>query len=155
MEDVILGSGTLLFIDATTPPDTPVEEVSIPGDFVETICLLDNSFGLTVSPIDTTSKCTGLWATSIPGQKSGTFGGNGEAVIIEDSDPRYNMDKIVALAASATVVWWLQYNDNQTSIRYATGYVSSYSDAVPNLDKQGFSFTVTLTGEIYVAIQTT
>src|SRR4051812_30130421 len=99
MEDVILGSGTLLFINETLPIDTPIDQVPIPGDFEEIICLNDNSFDLTVNPIDTTNKCTGLWATSLPGQKSATFGGNGDAVVIPGIDPRYNMDKIAVFAA--------------------------------------------------------
>ena len=154
MEETILGQGTLLFIDETTPVTTPAYELAIPGDFTEVICLNDNSFDLSISPIATTNKCTGLWATSLPGEKSGTFGGNGDAVIIEGEDPRYNFDKVAALAAAGTIVWWLQYNDNGTSLRVAPGYISSYNDTSPNLDKQTFSFTVTLTGEIFVATPT-
>jgi len=155
MEDVILGKGTLLFINEVLSLDTPIDEVPIPGDFEPVICLQDNSFDLTVNPIDTTNKCTGLWSTSLAGQKSGTFSGNGDAVVIEGLDDRYNMDKIVSLAAAGTVVWWLQYNENGTSVRYAQGFISSYNDSAPNLDRQTFSFTVTLTGEIGVANPTT
>lgn len=155
MEDIILGQGTLIYIDENLSLDTPIDEVPIPGDFEEIICLTDNSFDLTVAPIDTTNKCTGLWSTSLAGQRSGTFGGNGDANLIDPADPRYNMDKIAAFAAAGTVLWFLQYNDNGTSIRYAKGFFSAYNDTAPNLDKQTFSFTVTITGEIATAIVTT
>lgn len=155
MENVILGQGTIIYIDENLSIDTPIDQVPIPGNFEQVICLTDNSFDGSTSPISTSNKCTGLWATSLAGEKSGTFGGNGDAVIIDGADDRYNMDKVAALWASGAVVWWLQYNENGTSVRYALGYVSSYNDTSPNLDRQSFSFTVTLSGEIGVANPTT
>lgn len=151
MEDLIVGTGTVLFIDENLSLDTPIDEVPIPGDFEPVICLTDNSFDGSTAPIDGSNKCAGLWAVNLAGQKSGTFGGNGDAVIIDGADDRYNMDKVAALWAAGTTVWWLQYNENGTSVRYAQGFISSYNDTAPNIDKQTFSFTVTLTGEIGVA----
>lgn len=153
-EDVILGTGTLLFVDENLSLDTPLEDVPIPGDFLELICLTDNSFDASTNPIENSSKCTGLWATSQAGLKQATFGANGYAVKIDGADDRYNMDKIAALWASGRTVWWLQYNENLTSVRYAKGYISAYADASPNQQNQTFTCTVTLTGEIGVAIPT-
>lgn len=151
MENLIIGTGTLLFIDENLSLDTPMNQVPIPGDFEPVICLQDNSFDGSTAPINASNKCAGLWAVSLAGEKSGTFSGNGDATILQTLDPRYNMDKVAALWAAGTVVWWLQYNENGTSVRYAQGFISSYNDTSPNNDKQTFSFTVTLTGEIGVA----
>lgn len=155
MEDLIIGTGTLLFIDENLSLDTPMSSVPIPGDFEPVICLQDNSFDGSTSPINGSNKCAGLWAVNLAGEKSGTFSGNGDATAMQALDPRYNMDKVAALWAAGTTVWWLQYNENGTSVRYAQGFVSSYNDTSPNNDKQTFSFTVTLTGEIGVANPTT
>lgn len=155
MEDVILGTETLLFVDVDTPITTPIEDVVVPGTFEEIICLTDNSFDATTASIQTDNKCNGLWDSSLPGLKSATFGGNGDAVLIDGADPRYNMDKVAELWRNGTRAWWLQYNPNGAGVRFAVGYVSSYNDTSPNKDKQTFSFTITLTGSVATAYPTT
>jgi len=154
-EEVMNGTGTLFFIDEVTPITTNGYDVEFPGDFEPVVCLTDNSFDFSVAPITTSNKCNGLWASSIPGEKSGTFGMNGMAVKLADDDGRYNMNKVFELAKNGTLVWGAQFDDELYSVRYGVGYFTAYADQNPDKQAKTFSGTFTITGEIFTQTATT
>lgn len=155
MDNVLNGKQTLLYIDTVTPITTPGLSVDVPGSFELVACLTDNSFEGTRDAIDTTSKCSGLFKDSMPGEIGWTFSGNGNAISIESGDDRLSHNALFQLWKNGTTFWVAQFDDELESVRYGLAYITSFSEANPNNAAKTFSITLQGKGEVYDQTATT
>lgn len=144
-------NGTLypLYVDTTTPTTTAGASVIIPGNFELVACLQDNGFDGSTDQLDTSSKCSGVFKDSIPGQIGWTFSGNGNAINPGVSDNRVSHNLLFDMWKNQTVAWFGIWDDELSSIRYGLGYISSFGEANPNNAAKTFSITVQGKGEIF------
>lgn len=153
----ILGTETLLLIDTTTSIDTDIDLVAIPGNFEPVGCLSSNSWESSTTTTDTSSKCSGRFTSSLPGDKSATASGEGFA--ISDSDAitagLINHNQLAVLDKNSTIVWLAMFDTALNTIRYGKAFITAYSDSAPRAEGQTFSVSFQIVGEWNVAVPTT
>jgi len=151
------GTETLLLIDQTTDINTDINDVVIPGDFEPIGCLTQNSWETSTATIDTSSKCSGRFTSSLPGDKSATASGEGFA--ISDADAvtggLVNHNGLAALDKAGTIVWLALYDTALNTVRYGKAFITAYSDSAPRAAGQTFSVSWQIVGEWNVAYPTT
>lgn len=142
------GKLTLLYIDTDTPLNTPIDEVTN-VNFRPVVCLTSNGFDGTTSEIDTTSKCSGSWGTSLDGQKGWTLTGEGNAVALTGGEEalKANQNEVFKLWRSGEEFWAAMFDEELISVRYGRARITSYSDSAPNNAVKTFSLTLTGQGE--------
>lgn len=149
------GTEFLLYINETTPLTTDIADVLIPGDFELVACLTSNGFDGTTATIDTSSKCSGNFTTALPGDKSWTVAGEGNAIPTEALDARINHNKLFELWKNGTTVWIALFDTALFTVRYGQGFITSFSDAGPRAAAQTFSVTFQGVGEPSGEVSTT
>lgn len=151
------GTDVLLLIDLDTPISTDIDDVVIPGTFEPIACLTSNSWDVATASTDTSTKCTGKDATSIPGQRSGTASAEGRAIPDSEAtaDNKINHNKLADLENNGTTFWLAMFDPALETVRYSLAYISSFSDAAPNADSQTFSAQFVLVGPRRTAVPTT
>lgn len=149
MDDFQNGTLYPLYVDTTTPITTAGEDVEIQGDFELVACLQDNGFDGSTDQLDTSSKCSGVFKDSIPGQLGWTFSGNGNAINPGVGDNRVSHNLLFNLWKNQTVAWFGIFDAELSSIRMGLGYISSFGEANPNNAAKTFSITVQGKGEIF------
>lgn len=151
------GTETLLLIDETTPIDTDIDLVAIPGNFEPIGCLTQNSFETSTATIDTSSKCSGRFTSALPGDKSATASGEGNAISDADAVTAglINHNRLAQLDKDGTTVWLAFFDTALNTIRYGKAFITSFSDAAPRAAAQTFSVSWQIVGEWNVAVPTT
>lgn len=156
-EGFIDGTETLLLVDDTTPLTTDIDDVVIPGNFVALGCLTSNSWETSTATIDTSSKCSGNFTTSLPGDKSATASGEGNAITDADAATLglINHNRLAQLAKDGTTVWLGFFDSSLETVRYGKAFITSFSDTAPRAAAQTFSVQWQIVGEWNVAYPTT
>jgi len=156
-EDFLNGTDVLLLIDTDTDLNTPLADVEIPGDFEAIACLTSNSWDATTSAIDTASKCSGRYTTSIPGDLSATASAEGFAVTDVDAatNSQVNHNRLAALQLAGTTFWLGFFDSALNTVRYGKAYLTSFSDAAPRQSAQTFSAQFQIVGEWATVVPTT
>lgn len=113
------------------------------------VCLKSNGVELSVSSIDTTSKCTDGWADSIPGDGSWTMSGEGFAVGSTLTDEQVSEGALFTLAKNKQSFYIKTADVAASTIRRGIAYISSFSESFNNNEGYSFSATFTGRGEIY------
>lgn len=151
------GTDVLLLIDLVTPITADIDTVDIPGNFEVMACLTSNSWDVATASTDTSSKCSGKDATSLPGQRSGTASAEGRAITDADAlaTSRINHNKLADLENTGTTFWLALFDSALNTVRYSLAYITSFSDAAPNAEGQTFSASFTLVGPRRTAAPTT
>jgi len=145
------GRTVLLYIDTTTLPTTPVDEVTT-EDAILVACLTSNGFDATTSAISTTTKCSGSFAESLDGEKGWTMSAEGQAISLGVGDTRINHNALFKLWKAGTTFWAFMFDTAGASnasitMRYGLARIDSYSDAAPDNEAQTFSISLTGVGE--------
>lgn len=148
-DNFIDGTETLLLIDDTTPLTTALADVVLPGNFEPIGCLTSNSWETSTATIDTTSKCSGLFNTSLPGDKSATASGEGNAITDADAVTLgvKNHNYLAKLAKDGTTVWLAFFDTAQETVRFGKAFITSFSDTAPRAAAQTFSVSWQIVGE--------
>jgi TP901-1 family phage major tail protein len=128
------GKDYLLFIKDGTP--TPA--------WLTLACLSTNGFEGSRDSIDTSSKCTGNWNTSIAGNASWTMSGDGNAIGSDLLPSEASFAKLFELYKSGATFPVKIAKVGGTYVRYGEAYISSYSETQAN--NEAFTFSVTLQG---------
>lgn len=138
------GTFNIVYIDETTAITTALTALTFPGNFQPVVCLTTNAFNGTRDSIDTSSKCSGLWKTSIPGQAGWTITGDGQAVELTGSDitADINFRRIWQLYQSGEKFFVAMEDTDSYSILYGVGYITNITITAPNNAVKTFSFTV-------------
>jgi len=146
---------SILYVNTALALTTAGTAVTMTG-FLPVVCLTNNGFGGTTSPIDSTSKCTpNGFSESIDGVKGWTMSGEGQAYAkaVGETATVKNHNDLMKLWRSGAKAWWMiaDQTDGEDSltIRYGVGRIDSYSDAFPNNDLQTFSISITGNGEAF------
>lgn len=151
------GTETLLLIDEVTPLDTEINDVIIPGNFEPIGCLTQNSWETSTATIDTSSKCSGRFTSALPGDKSATASGEGNAISDADAAAAglINHNRLAQLDKEGTTVWLAMYDTVLNTVRYGKAFITAYSDAAPRAAAQTFSVSWQIVGEWNVMYPTT
>lgn len=144
------GRLVLLYIDTTTPIDTPGDEVTT-ANAILVACLTNNTFDGTTASISTTSKCSGSFASSIAGEKSWTMGGEGNSVILDPSEEGViaSHNALFKLWRSGDAFWAFQYDTELDTVRYGVVRIDSDGEAYPDNAQSTFSISLTGIGEAF------
>lgn len=145
VKDEFLGNEVLLYIDTVTPVDTPIEDIDI-ADAVLVACLVNNGFDGTNSPISTTSKCSGKFATSIGGEQGWTMTADGNSVHIETGEAATlkSHNALFKLWKSGLPFWAYMYDTALKTVRWGVVRIDSDGEAFPT--NAAATFTISLTG---------
>lgn len=144
---------SILFVNVTDAVTEAGTDITI-DNFVPIVCLTNNSFEGTTSPIDSTSKCSPNGFTeSIDGNKSWTISGEGLAYAKAVGETVKNHNDLFKLWKAGTAVWWLiadkESPEASLTIRYGVGRIDSSSDQFPDNDTQKFNVSITGIGEAF------
>lgn len=143
------GREYVLFVDTTTPVTTAITAVT-PDNFKMIMCLTSNGFELTTSPIDSTSKCDGGFASSEAGVTGWSMSADGLITILTapDSTDGFDENQLFELAKSKASAWFAIMSVTSLGasprIRYGVGRIDSLSETDP--DNETSTFTVSITG---------
>lgn len=148
-EQFIDGVRELLYIDTVTPLTADLDDVIFPGNFELVGCLTSNGFSGTTGTIDTTSKCSGKFTTSLPGDISWSISAEGNAIDLPDAASGVDISNnaLFKLWKSATTFWAMLTDVNTLATRYGLAYISAYDDSSPRAAAKTFSITLTGVGE--------
>lgn len=142
----------VMFADFTTPITTAGTAVTV-ADFEMIVCLQNNSFEGTTSPISATSKCSGSFAESVDGEKGWTMSADGLAIKLEVGDARLNHNALFKKWKAGTPFWVMIADADNTedslTIRYGVGRIDTHTDSMPDNEAQTFSISITGVGEIF------
>jgi len=148
-EQFIDGVRELLYIDTATPITADLDDVVFPGDFELVGCLTSNGFSGTTGTIDTTSKCSGKFTTSLPGDISWSISAEGNSIDLPSpgSGVDVSNNALFKLWKAGTTFWAMLTDVNTLASRYGLAYISSYDDSAPRAAAKTFSITLTGVGE--------
>lgn len=140
----IQGTDYVLEIDTVT--DTSLNDYGTDANYRLIACLVSNGIDITLADQTTSNKCSGGWATSLSGEGSWTFSGEGQAVSLNDTEEETmaNYQEVATLAVDKTVFFARMTNTAKNIYREGKVRISSYSESAPN--NEPYTFTVTFTG---------
>jgi hypothetical protein len=147
MENVLMGTKQVLFVDTVTPITTPYDEVTV-ENAIMVACLMSTGFAGTTSPIDTSSKCSpDNFAESLGGQQGWTVPINGMAIGLSVGDTRKNHNALMKLWRGRTVFWGfvmdMDATEDSVTMRYGLMRLDNWTETYPNQDKMTFDGTLT------------
>lgn len=148
-DNFVNGTDYLLYIDTTTALDAPLADVDFPGDFKLAACLDDNGFDGSTDQIDTSSKCSGMFKSSLAGQIGWTMSANIKWIKPGVGDTRLSNNDLFALWKAQTRFWVAQFDTDEITVRFGVAYISSFSEASANNAVATASITLQGVGEIY------
>lgn len=136
-------NGTEYILSTQTGP-----VVSGDATWLTTVCLKSAGWEASGDDIDTSSKCSGDWSTSIPGRKSWSFTGEGNAIAGTADASTASFNHYFALWKSGDIfeAQMVNVNDN-TDIIHGPVRISALSKTAPDNDVASFSITFTGQGE--------
>lgn len=142
------GKTVLAYIDTDTPVTTAGTSMTL-ANFRVMVCLTNNTFDGTTSPIATTSKCSGNWTTSIAGEQSWTMSAdlNSEILSIPDEAIKASHNEMFKLWRAGTEFWMAQYDTALNTVRYGVVRIDGDSEAYANNAQATVSVTFTGIGE--------
>lgn len=116
--------------------------------FETLVCLTTNGWQASGDEIDTSSKCTGGWASSIAGRKGWTITGEGQAIAGTTDTGTASFDKMFALWKAGTTFNVEMYNtdpDLEDDIIRGPVRITALEKTAP--DNAVTTFNVTFTGQ--------
>lgn len=110
------------------------------------VCLTSNGWQATGDQIDTSSKCTGEYSTSIQGRKGWTMSGEGQAIPGVTDTATASFNKLFTLWKSGATFDAQMINiDDEDDIIRGSVRITALEKTAP--DDAVTTFTVTLTGQ--------
>lgn len=146
MADEVFKNGTnvVLFVKVGTP--TPA--------WVPVACLKTNSWDGQVDQIDTTSKCSGKFKTSMPGDISWSIKGDGNAVDDAGVPSKASFKVLSGLMKTAKVFPVKMVGvDDPTDILRGDSFITSLSKAAGRNEAVAFSVSFQGTGEYFDTVE--
>lgn len=144
----INGRKMWLFVDTTTPVTTALTDVTT-ENFRPVVCLTSNSLDMTISPIETTSKCDDGNASSEAGTAGWTMNADGIIAILTSPDTTaVSAEELFKIIRSKASHFWAIMDVDalgaSSLIRYGVGRLDSYNETWP--DNESGTFTGAVTG---------
>lgn len=165
MDTFVNGTDILLYIDEVTAITAYGPDVAVPGTFDLVACLKDNGFSGNTDQIDTSSKCSGMFKTSLPGQIGWTFSATGNCINLggtglnnpsfSGSTDRISNIRLMKLWKAGTRFWAGQFDSSLNTVQYGVCYISSFELSNPENAAANFSITLQGTGEVWDQTATT
>jgi len=150
MSTTLLGTTYALEVDDTTAVATNTRGTD--ANYKLLACLTSNGVEFTVAEQDTSNKCDGGNATSIPGLSSWTMSGDGQAVTLEtgEATTRINYQKIIELATTKEIFFLRLTDPTNTVVREGKVFITSYSETAPNADAYTFTVSFKGVGQLFI-----
>lgn len=154
VQDIKNGKDYLVFIDTSTSITAEAPPTPNSANWRMLMCLNTNALNVTIDSIDTTTKCTGGWADSIPGDGSWEITADG-AVVDTDDNEEANANELLSLVNNKTSFWAAIFDPTRETYRMGVVFISSYGETYDNNAMYGFSLTLTGRGGLYFNETTT
>ena len=150
VKDTFLGNEVLLYIDTVTPVTTAVGSLDI-TDAVLVACLVNNSFDGTNSPITTTSKCSGKFATSLGGEQGWSMSADGNSINVTTGEAATlkSHNALFKLWRSGVPFWAYMYDTALKTVRFGVVRIDSNGETFPTNAAATFTISLTGIGEVY------
>ncbi len=139
--------------------------MAVPGTFDLIACLKENGFSGTTDQIDTSSKCSGIFKTSLPGQIGWTFSASGNAIDLggtglntsnlSGSNDRIGHVRLFKLFKAQTRFWAAQFDSDLNTVQYGVAYITDLQLTNPENAASNISITLQGTGEVWDQTATT
>lgn len=154
VKDTFIGNDVLFYVDTTTPlttAGTAITAATIATSGVLVACLTENGFDGTTSPIGTSSKCSGRWATSIPGEQGWSMSASGNMINVETGEAATlkSHNALFKLWRAGTIFWGYMYNTGQKTLRYGQMRIDSDGESFPTNAQSTFTVSLVGIGEIF------
>lgn len=134
-------SGTKYILSTQTGPQTGGVAA-----WVTAVCLTSNGWQASGDDIDTSSKCTGDWSSTIPGRKGWSFSGEGNAIAGTLEAGTVSFNHYFSLWKAGTVFQAQMVNsDDDDDIIHGPVRISALEKTAP--DNAVTTFSITLTGQ--------
>jgi len=120
----------------------------VDGDptWLTAVCLTSNGWEASGDDIDTSSKCTGDWSTTIPGRKGWSLTGEGNAIAGTPDAGTASFNHYFALWKAGTTFEAQMVNeDDETDVIHGPVRISALSKTAP--DNAVTTFSITFTGQ--------
>lgn len=109
-------------------------------------CLSSNGVSRGADAITSSTKCSGGFQESIPGELNWSFSGDGNAVDDTLEASELSLNELKEIWAAREVAEWKMAKVGSTDVDYGQGWISQLDTTAPNNDAYTFSLTVTGTG---------
>jgi predicted secreted protein len=126
----------------------------IAAAWVPLACLKTNAFDASTDSIDTTSKCSGKYKTSIPGDIGWSFSADGNSVDETGTPSRASFKKLSELHKAGTVFPMKMVGVNDaTDIVRGDVYITALALSAGRNEAVGFTATFQGTGEYFTTVE--
>lgn len=155
VKDIKNGTDYLVYINELFPitSETPPSVDETGWEML--MCLNTNALNVTVDSIDTTTKCTGGWMDSIPGDASWEITADGAAVDTQTGESEISNNRILDITTKKKSVWASIFDPERETYRMGVIFISSYGETFDRNTMYSFSITLTGRGELYYNEPTT
>ncbi|RAJ28868.1 phage tail tube protein [Pedobacter cryoconitis] len=134
------GTKVLLFVKLGTP-----------AAWVTLACLKTNSWDSSTDQIDTTTKCSGRYKTSLPGDISWSFKGDGNAIDDTVAVSQASFNVLAGLQKAGTTFPMKMVGvDDPTDVIRGNVFITSISKSAGRNEAVGFSSTFQGVGEYFL-----
>lgn len=141
MATKILGNEYIIYIDTIDGTGG----AAVDSNYRAVACLVTNGFSATVDSIDTTSKCSGAYKDSDPGDFGWTITGEGHA-IDDISSAQTNYQELLSLAIARRKFWAKMADPTNNIVREGVVWISSYTETAAR--NTPYSFNITFQGTL-------
>lgn len=134
------GTNNLLFL-----------KIGTPAAWVPVACLKTNGWDSSTGEIDTTTKCSGKYTTSIPGDISWSFSGEGNAIDETGTPSQASFKTLAGLQKDGKTFPAKMVNvDDPTDVIRGTVYITSLNKSAGRNEAVGFTSSFRGTGEYFL-----
>lgn len=117
-------------------------------DWKTIACLSSNGVSRGADAITASTKCSGGFQESLPGELNWSISGEGNAVDDQLQASEVSLNELKEIWASQEVAEWKMAKVGSTDVDYGQGWISQLDTTAGNNEAYTFSLTVTGTGEI-------
>lgn len=143
------GNDYIVFIDTTTPTTA---EAGVTAEYDPIMCMSTNGISGTTESIETADKCSGGFASPLPGTASWSITGSGNAIDETLEPSSVSLDRLFNLWKNKTPFWAKMANKTAGTgapiIREGVVFISDYSETADTNTPYTFDFTFTGMGEL-------
>lgn len=135
------GTKYLLFVKRTTSGAT----------WKVLACLISNGVDMQTDEITTSSKCSGNYKESIPGEQGWSFSGSGNAIDSDLKPDEASYKELKDIWKKGEVCEWKLAKVGATDVDYGEGWINSLSKATNHNEAVTFDVNITGSGELFDA----